>query len=240
MTSRYTTRFAVSDADVKSAQALRFKAFRGGEGLDVDAFDPACKHILVTESATGHLVCTFRLLPLANGAQIGQSYSAQFYDLTSLHTIKGMIVEVGRFCIDPAYSDPDILRIAWSAMTGFVDDNDVELLFGCTSFSGTDSDEYTDAFALLKDRHLAPKRWLPKIKAPEVFRFASKLKLFKPNLKAAQKHMPPLLRSYLLMGGWVSDHAVVDTELNTLHVFTGMKIDDIPANRKRLLRAMAG
>jgi putative hemolysin len=241
MAGRYTTRFAENDSDVKSAQALRFKTFRGeGEGSDADAFDPICKHILVEEFDTGHLVCTFRLLPLANGAEIDRSYSAQFYDLESLHDINGMIVEMGRFCIDSAYKDPDILRVAWSAMTSFVDDNDVELLFGCSSFSGTDSEEYTDAFALLKERHLAPKRWLPKIKAPKVFQFANKLKLFKPNLKAAQKRVPPLLRTYLLMGGWVSDHAVVDNDLNTLHVFTGLEIKGIPANRKRLLRATAG
>jgi hypothetical protein len=48
------------------------------------------------------------------------------------------------------------------------------------------------------------------------------------------------LRTYLLMGGWVSDHAVVDNDLNTLHVFTGLEIKGIPASRKRLLRATAG
>lgn len=241
MTGRYTTRFAETDTDIKAAQALRFKTFRGeGEGLDADAFDDICKHILVEETDTNHLVCTFRLLPLKNGSEIDKSYSAQFYDLASLHAIEGMLVEMGRFCIDPAYKDPDILRVAWSAMTTYVDENDVELLFGCSSFAGTDSEEYTDAFALLKERHLAPKRWLPKIKAPKVFQFASKLKLFKPNLKAAQKRMPPLLRTYLLMGGWVSDHAVVDNDLNTLHVFTGLEIKGIPASRKRLLRATAG
>ncbi len=241
MAGHYTARFAETDADVKSAQALRFKTFRGeGDGSDIDAFDPICNHILVEESDTGRLVCTFRLLPLANGAEIDKSYSAQFYDLESLHDIKGMIVEMGRFCIDPTYNDPDILRVAWSAMTRFVDDNDVELLFGCSSFAGTDSEEYTDAFALLKERHLAPKCWLPKIKAPKVFQFARKLKLLKPNPKTAQKRMPPLLRTYLLMGGWVSDHAVVDNDLNTLHVFTGLEIKGIPASRKRLLRATAG
>ena len=36
--------------------------------------------------------------------------------------------------------------------------------------------------------------------------------------------MPPLLRTYLLMGGWVSDHAVVDRHMDTLHVFTGLEI----------------
>ena len=52
--------------------------------------------------------------------------------------------------------------------------------------------------------------------------------------------MPPLLRSYLVMGGWVSDHAVVDNDLNTLHVFTGLEISAIPPGRARLLRAAAG
>ncbi len=52
--------------------------------------------------------------------------------------------------------------------------------------------------------------------------------------------MPPLLRTYLLMGGWVSDHAVVDSHMNTLHVFTGLEINAIPPARKRLLRATAG
>ncbi len=240
MTGKYTARFAKSDTDIQAAQALRYRTFRDeGEGLDADEFDAICKHILVEETKTDRLICTFRLMPLANGREIDKSYSAQFYELSSLYDIEGMIVEMGRFCIDPAYKDPDILRVAWGAMTSYVDENDVELLFGCSSFSGTDSEEYTDAFALLKEKHLAPKRRLPKIKAPRVFRFASKLKLKKPNLKLAQRRMPPLLRTYLVMGGWVSDHAVVDNDLNTLHVFTGLEIKGIPASRKRLLRATA-
>ena len=38
------------------------------------------------------------------------------------------------------------------------------------------------------------------------------------------------------MGGWVSDHAVVDREMNTLHVFTGLEIGRIPPERVRVLR----
>jgi putative hemolysin len=47
--------------------------------------------------------------------------------------------------------------------------------------------------------------------------------------------MPPLLRAYLLMGGWVSDHAVIDYKLNTLHVFTGLEVRKIPHEKKRFL-----
>jgi L-ornithine Nalpha-acyltransferase len=51
--------------------------------------------------------------------------------------------------------------------------------------------------------------------------------------------MPPLLRTYLAMGGWVGDHAVVDRELGTLHVFTALEIRAIPEARARLLRGLA-
>ena len=194
---------------------------------------------MVEEEASGQLVCSFRMLPLDGGAEIERSYSAQFYELSALRQFNGPMVEMGRFCIHPEARDPDILRVAWGAMTRFVDDHGVELLFGCSSFKGTDAEAYADAFAMLKERHLAPRRWLPRVKAPSVFRFAQKLRLRKPDAKRAMLGMPPLLRTYLLMGGWVSDHAVVDTHMNTLHVFTGVEIAAIPPARKRLLRATA-
>jgi putative hemolysin len=62
------------------------------------------------------------------------------------------------------------------------------------------------------------------------------LKLKRPDMKQALRRMPPLLRTYLVMGGWVSDHAVIDNDLNTLHVFTGVEIKRMPPKRARLLR----
>ncbi len=239
---RYVARIADGPADIAAAQDLRGLTFRGGDaaGVDADTFDNLCHHVLVEEVKTGALVCCFRLLPLRTGADIGQSYSAQYYELSALSDFEGPMVEMGRFCIHPDYKDPDILRVAWGAMTKFVDDEGVEMLFGCSSFKGTEAEAYMDAFALLKEKHLAPKRFLPRVKAPNVFRFAQKLRLRKPDAKRALLGMPPLLRTYLLMGGWVSDHAVVDRDLNTLHVFTGLEIGAIPPARKRLLRATAG
>lgn len=240
---RYVASIAESDSDVRAAQALRQLAFHGSEStsqdLDSDEFDAICTHVLIHEVETGKLVCCFRILPLTDGSEIGRSYSAQFYELSALNDFQGSMVEMGRFCIHPEYSDPDILRVAWGAMTRYVDDNNIEMLFGCSSFKGTDSNAYTDSFAMLKDRHLGPRQWLPRVKAPAVFRFAQALRWRKPNAQLAMSRMPPLLRTYLLMGGWVSDHAVVDNHMNTLHVFTGLEIKSIPAARKRLLRAVA-
>lgn len=240
---RYCARFAEGEGDVSAAQRLRFLAFRadapGQEGRDEDDFDAACQHVLIEEQRSGTLVCCFRVMHLRDGAEIARSYSAQYYELSALGSFAGPMVEMGRFCIHPDWRDPDILRVAWGAMTAYVDREGVEMLFGCSSFHGTDAQDYADAFALLRDRHLAPKRWLPRVKAPKVFQFAKRLRR-KPDPRLALAEMPPLLRSYLLMGGWVSDHAVVDRELNTLHVFTGLEIKAIPPARARLLRGVAG
>ena len=235
---RYRSRLARSAFDLEAAQRLRARAFRRETELDRDRFDAECQHILIEDQSDGALVCCFRMLPLT-GATISRSYSAQYYELSSLESYDGKMVEMGRFCIDPDRADPDILRVAWGAMTRFVDSEGIDLLFGCSSFKGTATEEYLDAFAVLKARHLAPKRWLPRVKAPDVFRFAARLRR-KPDVRKAMLRMPPLLKTYLMMGGWVSDHAVVDWQMNTLHVFTGVEIGAIPPARKRLLRAVAG
>lgn len=242
---RYVARFGETPQDLGAAQRLRQLAFdrplanQPGDGGDVDSFDPMCRHILVEEMSSGTLVCCFRFLALNSGRQIEHSYAAQYYELSALREFDGPMVEIGRFCMHPDWHDPDILRQAWGAMTRYVDDHNVEMLFGCSSFSGTNANEYLDSFAMLKARHLAPKRWLPRVKAPQVFRFASRLQR-QPDMKQAMLRMPPLLRTYLMMGGWVSDHAVIDRRMNTLHVFTGLEIRAIPDRRKRFLRAMTG
>lgn len=243
----YRARLAQDDDDLRGAQRLRWLCFHGrngvpddGQALDSDGLDAECRHMLVEDVTTGALVCCFRFLPLADGSQIARSYSAQFYDLRALEGFDGPMVEMGRFCIHPDHHDPDIVRIAWAAMTRFVEESGIEMLFGCSSFIGCEPETHAEAFVMLKERHLAPRRWWPRVKAPRVFRFARAFRLRQPDARQAMAAMPPLLRSYLAMGGWVSDHAVVDPALRTMHVFTGLEIRAIPPARRRLLQAMAG
>lgn len=234
---RYEARLADTPADLAAARSLRSLAF-STPVPDGDGFDDACLHVLVHDRESGTLVCCFRLLPLPCGGDVARSYAAQYYDLGAMTAFDGPIAELGRFCLRPGWTDPDILRIAWGAMTSVVDAGGIAMLFGCSSFSGTDPARYLDVFALLKAWHLAPDRWAPRQKAAEVYRFAARLRRA-PDARRAMLAMPPLLRSYLAMGGRVSDHAVVDRQLNTLHVFTGLEIAAIPASRQRLLRAVA-
>ncbi len=243
---RNLARLAETPEDLRAAQRLRWLCFvaRGGVAIDgaqvdADALDAQCRHMLVTDMATGQLACCFRFLPLAGGRDIAHSYSAQFYNLSALESFEAPMLEVGRFCVHPAARDPDVIRTAWAALARVVDDTGAQMLFGCSSFAGTEPARHAEAFAMLRARHLAPRCWWPRIKAPQVFRFARAARLGHPDPRRAMAAMPPLLRSYLALGGWVSDHAVVDPALRTMHVFTGVEVQAIPPARHRLLLAAA-
>lgn len=231
-------RDAEQGADLRRAQELRGLCF-GRQRPDADALDQRCQHMLIEDRSSGALVGCFRLLLLPDGAALAQSYAAQSYDLSVLYPRPGPLLELGRFCIHPDWQDADILRLAWGALTAFVDDHHVELLFGCSSFQGTEPTPYLHALAVLRLRHQPEPGQGVGVRAAEILRFA-KMNLPVPDGKQALQQMPPLLRTYLMMGGWVSDHAVIDRDLGTFHVFTGVEIAAIPEARKRLLRAVAG
>lgn len=231
-------RLATTPGDIVRAQELRHICFFAARGLsrpggrDRDDFDDRCRHVLI-EDAGGRLLACFRVMVLP-AARIAESYSAQFYDLAALSRYPHPILELGRFCSHPAAQDPDLLRLAWAAITGLVDGDGAGLLFGCTSFAGADAGLHRVALAHLAAHHLAPSAWAPRAKG-----LALALPTGAVDARAALSAMPPLLRSYIGMGGWVSDHAVIDLAMDTVHVFTALEVARIPAARARALRALA-
>lgn len=229
---RYAVRFAANAADVASCQELRHLSFFGRSGRDADSFDDDCQHLMVCDD-TGRVVAVLRLWLLSSGQAATCGYAAQFYDLTRLTQIKRPMIELGRFCVACGMQDADALRLIWGALTRLVDDENVSLLFGCTSFAGTDPAAYGQVFSRLAANHIGPSAQRPTPKAPETIAFSQL-----PG--HGSRPMPGLLRSYLAMGGWVGDHVVVDRAMNTLHVFTCVDVMAIPPARARALRAIAG
>ena len=236
---RLTVRAAETATDMALLMALRGRVFRGDAGADDrDAFDAAAIHVLV--EAEGAVLAGFRLIAMASGAEIGRGYAAARYDLSRLSGFKAPILELGRFCICPeAGLDPDVLRLAWAFITREVDARGAGMLCGCTSFPGRDPTRHRSALAHLT-RHLAPDALAPLPRGGDAIAFARDLAAVVPDPVAALAGLPPLLRTYLMMGGWVSDHAVPDPDLDTLHVFTAVEIAAIPPARARALRALAG
>ena len=225
------SRFAQSDEDVMRCQALRHRSFRKCEGIDSDAFDALSQHVMIEEA--GVLVGTLRLRVLPDLADLNATYTGGFY---AIYGLAGPSLEIGRFCVVPDATVPDVLREAWAVLTRVVDSQDIQVIFGCASFEGTDPARYADAFSLLRARYQGNMR-------VEVKAFETKplyeVATADLNPTAAGLQLPALLRSYLAMGGYVSDHLVIDRALGTLHVFTAVEIAKIPPARARALRRAA-
>lgn len=229
-------RLAQGQGDMGRVMAFRRAAFPRLAGEEEDAQDALSAHVMV-EGPDG-VLAYFRVMLFGWGAGLAQGYAARFYDVGPLSGYARPIAEIGRFCVASGGVQPDVLRLAWGAMTKLVDEGQAGLLVGCSSFRGADWTRHRAGLALLAAEFVGPREHLPGRKAGEVVG----LDLAGPvvDRRAALAGLPPLLRTYLGMGGWVSDHAVVDRELDTLHVFTCVEVDRVPAARAASLRAVAG
>lgn len=223
-------RLAGGPADLGACQALRHLCFFGRPGLDADQFDGDWDHLMVIDGR-GAVLATLRYR-VWHGDAAQEGYAAQFYDLGGLAADMRPQLEIGRFCVHPACPDPHLLRMIWGRLTAIVDADGIGRVFGCTSFPGLDPAPHAASFRRLFDRHRGPAV------AGSLRRSAEALPLADVAGDAPGQPMPPLLRTYLAMGGWVSDHAVPDRQMNTLHVLTVLDVDRVPPARARALRAL--
>ncbi len=232
LTSRYRARLAGSAQDLQAAQALRQLAFRYlGAGLDADEFDDGASHLLI-ETLEGQAVATFRIATFADGDALSIAYAAQFYDLRAYAAQSGRKAELGRFCLHPAARDAGLLRLCWAALVRIVTGQGVDHLFGCSSFLGADPNQHRAALAWLGQNACGPADFIPSARTRAAIPLAGQ--------KASAQGLPALLRFYLSLGGWVADHAMIDADLDTVHVFTALNIRALPPSVAKRLLAMAG
>lgn len=227
-----TVTHAVGEADLQACLALRRTRFRAGATSDADRFDPVSEHLMIRDAAGLAATLRYRLLPDGGAAAAG--YSGQFYDLSRFARIAAPVLEIGRLCVRDAGAEPAVLRLVWGTLTAIADAAGVALVFGCTSFPGHPVPRAL--FAHLAAVAPAPKDLAPGRGGHEVVALASD----GGGGAGMPPQMPPLLRSYLALGAWVSDHAVIDRDLGTLHVLTALETARVPPARARVLRAIAG
>lgn len=79
------------------------------------------------------------------------------------------MVEMGWFCIYLEVNDFDVLWVVWGVMICFVDEQGVEMLFGCFSFWGIEVEIYLDVFDMLVEKYIVFKWWLFQVKVFKVF-----------------------------------------------------------------------
>lgn len=232
-------RLAEDAAEIDAAQALRYRVFYEEMGAkptaemaarrrDFDDFDELCDHLLVIDHAKGEgpdaVVGTYRLIRREMAARHGSFYSAAEYNLGKIPAFPGEILELGRSCNDPAARSGAVARLMWRGISEYVFHYRIAVMFGCASLHGTDPDALALPLSYLHHFHRAP---------PELAMRALDGRYVEMNRMAkeaidparAQALLPPLIKGYLRLGGFVGDGAVIDHPFNTTDVSIIVKTD---------------
>jgi putative hemolysin len=232
-------RIAATAAEIDAVQALRYRVFYSELGARADAgtatsqrdrddFDAVADHLLVVDHAIGEgpeaVVGTYRLIQREAAARLGRFYSADEYDITPIVTFPGSILELGRSCVDAAYRSRVAMQLLWRGIAAYVFHYQIDLMFGCASLHGTDPDALAPDLTYLYHNHLAPPALRPRA-LPDRYVEMRRMPPWEIDSKRVQGQLPPLIKGYLRLGGFVGDGAVIDRQFNTTDVAVVVKTD---------------
>ncbi|MFB9393355.1 GNAT family N-acetyltransferase [Streptomyces coeruleoprunus] len=218
---RYRVSLARDQDDVRAAQRLRHQVFAGElgarldgpePGLDSDAFDAYCDHLLVRDETTGDVVATYRLLPPERARIAGRLYAEGEFDLARLDPIRHDLVEVGRSCVHPAHRNGAAISLVWAGIAHYMERTGHDWLAGCCSVPLTDGGTLAAAtWNTVKSRHLAPEEY-----------WVTPHRLWSADTAprpAARTEIPPLLRGYLRLGAWVCGAPAHDPDFGVADLY---------------------
>ena len=242
-------RLAHAAAEIEAAQRLRYRVFvdemgaapagpAAAQGRDADKFDDYCDHLLVLDHSLGstpEIVGTYRMLRRSVADRHDGFYTASEFDISRMLTMDGELLELGRSCVDRAHRNRPTMQLLWKGIAAYVFAHDVKMLFGCASLPGTDVAAHAGALGYLHHNHLAPEairaRALPErfvsmdlVSASDA-QHADAIRAF--DARTAIAALPPLIKGYLRVGGYVGLGAVIDREFNTIDVCIQVVTDSV-------------
>lgn len=247
-------RIAETAAEIDAAQSLRFQVFYEEMGARADAatlearrdgdeFDAVADHLLVLDHDLGNgpeaVIGTYRLIRRPAAERLGRFYSASEYDIAPLLAFPGEVMELGRSCVAAPYRTRGTLQLLWRGIAAFVFRHRIDLMFGCASLAGTDVDALAPQLSYLHANHLAPPALRPRA-VPGRFVAMDRIPPGELDMRQAMTALPPLVKGYLRLGGFVGDGAVIDHQFNTTDVCIVVKTDLITDKYYRHYERTAG
>lgn len=226
----YRVRFARDMADLESVRRLRYAVFNVelGEGLagahetglDADAFDRQCQHLMVIEEASGACVGTYRM-QVAASARAGHGwYTAGEFEVGNLpDEIFETASELGRACVARAHRDRTVLFLLWHGLLAYAAHNGVTAYFGCSSLTGTEPEKGVALYAhLLEKGHVHPTLHAPP--RPSMACPLNDWPARRPDWSSREIEVPKLFATYLRHGAKVLGPPAIDDEFGTIDFLT--------------------
>jgi putative hemolysin len=234
-------RLAETRAEIRASQKLRYRIFceemtakpmieMAAAKREADSFDEFCDHLLVFDQGSGGgppaVVGSYRLMRREAAERRGQFYSSDEYDISKLLAYRGGILELGRSCVDRRYRTGATMQLLWRGIADFVLHHKIDVLFGCASLPGLDPEALSAELSFLHHHHLAPPALRPRALAERYVKM-DRLPPDAFDRGEVWQALPPLIKGYLRVGGFVGDGAVVDYDFGTTDVCIVVKTDRV-------------
>lgn len=246
---RLSVRWARSEDDVRKAQRLRYRVFsqemgtsvatlNGAAGLDADAFDPFCDHLLVRlvtddDEEDGELVGTYRVLPPDAARRAGGLYIDTEFDTARLAALRPTAVELGRSCVHPAWRSGGVILTLWGGLCHYMARHRLETMIGCASVGLKDGPQA--AMRLWHDlriSHLVDPQWQVRPwKALPLH--GDKACLDTQEGSRMHAGIPPLIKGYLRCGTKLLGPPALDLAFNTADMPMMLRIGDLTPRYRR-------
>jgi putative hemolysin len=225
---RYSLLMARDGAEVLAAQRLRYRVFAGEmgatlhtptPGVDVDAFDEHCDHLVVRENHTGEIVGCYRMLPPERVAAAGMLYSETEFDLRSLDPLRGALVETGRSCVHPDHRTGAVVSLVWAGIARYLLLSGHRWLAGCASVPLDDGGTLASGvWQTVRHKHYAPPEY--RVRPLRPWDTSS---VDVPRRVV----LPPLLKGYLRLGAWVCGPPAHDRDFGVADLFVLLGLEHV-------------
>ena len=252
-----SVRLAQTPQEIEEAQRVRYQVFYDENGAlpsddmkvsgrDFDAYDVHADHLVVLYHADDgdKIVGTYRLLTQEGADKAGGFYSAQEYDLSALLNSNISLLELGRSCVLEPFRARPVLQMLWRGIADYITERDIDMMFGCASFRGTDVEALKVPLSYMYHYHLAEGAICPRAVDE---RYVDINLMAKEDIDArrAFASLPPIIKGYFRLGGFIGDGAVVDEQFNTTDVLVMVKTQSLTKRyrdhyERKLNKAMPG
>jgi putative hemolysin len=234
--SKYRLKLADSPGELQAIQRLRFVVFnlelKEGlsasyeTGLDSDAFDEVCVHLLVEHVETQAVVGTYRMQTGEHARDHHGYYCAGEFDFAPYEKHRSEVLELGRACIHPDHRSFSVLSMLWRGIVHYAALTGTRYLLGCSSITSQDPAVGLQAYRTLMHQ-LAPQamRTLP----------LPALACVAKDIPIGALAMPKLLSAYLALGAWICGPPALDRQFKTIDFLTLMDLQspEMADRRKR-------
>jgi len=206
--------------DIRKAYELRYRVFAeemgaqlDEQGLDKDAFDDVCYHLIIKDEDLDRVVGYSRIITNDVAAQVGTYYSQTEFDLSQILRPGKTYMEIGRTCVDPDYRSGAVIALLWAKLGQFMMEGQIDYLMGCASIPlRATTDDAEDASAMmnyLRNKHFSDEGWrvTPKQPLPVV-----------TTKRDGKELIPALLKAYLRIGCQVCGEPHWDKDFNVADV----------------------